>query len=94
MELCGISGIEVATDIKGVPTHGRTRSRVLRVLIWSSVLLLLAGAFYLFFGRKEEVKVRPAAQITITNATAQKREYRGLSGGHRDSDSGLHRFHL
>jgi multidrug efflux system membrane fusion protein len=72
MELCGISGIEVATDIKGVPTHGRTRSRVLRVLIWSSVLLLLAGAFYLFFGWKEEVKVRPAAQITITTATAQK----------------------
>jgi multidrug efflux pump subunit AcrA (membrane-fusion protein) len=72
MELCGISGIEVATDIKGVPTHGRTRGRVLRVLIWSSVLLLLAGALYLFFGRKEEVKVRPAAQITITTETAQK----------------------
>jgi membrane fusion protein, multidrug efflux system len=72
MELCGISGIEVATDIKGVPTHGRTRSRVLRVFIWSSVLLLLAGAFYLFLGRKEEVKVRPAAQITITTGTAQK----------------------
>ena len=35
-------------------------------------MLLLAGAFYLFFGRKEEVEVRPAAQIKITFATAQK----------------------
>jgi hypothetical protein len=35
-------------------------------------LLLLGVAFYSFFGRKEEVKVRPAAQITITTETAQK----------------------
>jgi multidrug efflux system membrane fusion protein len=45
---------------------------VLRVLIWSVLLLLFAVALYLIFGRKEEAKARPAAQITITTATAQK----------------------
>jgi multidrug efflux system membrane fusion protein len=65
-------GREIDTDIKGVPTVGRTRSRVLRVLIWSALLLLVGVALYLFFGRKEETKVRPAAPITITTVTAQK----------------------
>jgi multidrug efflux system membrane fusion protein len=50
----------------------RKRSRVLRVLIWAALLLLFGAAFYLVFGRKEESKPRPAAQITITTATAQK----------------------
>ena len=45
---------------------------MLRVLIWSVLLLLFAVALYLIFGRKEEAKARPAAQITITTATAQK----------------------
>jgi multidrug efflux system membrane fusion protein len=44
----------------------------LRVLIWAALLLLFGAAFYLVFGRKEESKPRPAAQITITTATAQK----------------------
>ncbi len=76
MELCGIFAIETATDIKSIPAKGRakgrTRSRVLRVLIWAALLLLFGAAFYLVFGRKEESKARPAAQITITTATAQK----------------------
>jgi multidrug efflux system membrane fusion protein len=50
----------------------RGRSRVLRALIWTAILLLFAFAFYLVFGRKEEPKVRPAAAITTTTATAQK----------------------
>jgi len=45
---------------------------VLRVLIWSVLLLLFAVALYALPGRKEEAKARPAAQITITTATAQK----------------------
>jgi membrane fusion protein, multidrug efflux system len=50
----------------------RGRSRVLRTLIWTAILLLFAFAFYLVFGRKEEPKVRPAAAITTTTVTAQK----------------------
>jgi multidrug efflux system membrane fusion protein len=50
----------------------RGRSRVLRALICTAILLLFAFAFYLVFGRKEEPKVRPAAAITTTTATAQK----------------------
>jgi len=42
------------------------------VIIWGVLLLLFAGALYLVFGRKEEVKARPVPQITITTATAQK----------------------
>ena len=42
------------------------------MLIWAALLLLLGAAFYLVFGRKEESKAHPAAQITITTATAQK----------------------
>jgi membrane fusion protein, multidrug efflux system len=38
----------------------------------TAILLLFAFAFYLVFGRKEEPKVRPAAAITTTTATAQK----------------------
>jgi membrane fusion protein, multidrug efflux system len=76
MELCGIFAIETAADIKSVPTKGRakgrTGSRMLRVLIWSALLLIFGFAFYLVFGRKEESKARPAVQITITTATAQK----------------------
>ena len=76
MEPHGIFEIETGTQIKPVwakdRTKGRTRSRVLRVLIWAAVLLLFAVALYLIFGRKEEAKARPAAQITITTATAQK----------------------
>ena len=45
---------------------------MLRALIWTAILLLFAFAFYLVFGRKEEPKVRPAAAITTTTATAQK----------------------
>jgi multidrug efflux system membrane fusion protein len=45
---------------------------VLRVLIWTAVLLLLAFALYLVFGRKEELKVPTAALITITTVTAKK----------------------
>ena len=44
---------------------------MLRVLIWSVLLLLFAVALYLIFGRKEEAKARPAAQITIM---AQKQQ--------------------
>ena len=55
-----------------MPAEGRARSRVLRVIIWGVLLLLFAGALYLVFGRKEEVKARPVPQITITTATAQK----------------------
>jgi membrane fusion protein, multidrug efflux system len=50
----------------------RGRSRVLRALIWTAILVLFAVAFYFVFGRKEEPKVRPAAAITTTTATAQK----------------------
>src|ERR1700740_1873931 len=70
----GVSrSIELETDIKAkrVPTERRKRSRVLRVLIWSTLLLLIAVAFYLVLGRKEESKARPVPQITITTATAQ-----------------------
>jgi multidrug efflux system membrane fusion protein len=42
------------------------------VIVWAVLLLLFAGALYLVFGRKEETKERPVAQITITTATAQK----------------------
>jgi membrane fusion protein, multidrug efflux system len=42
------------------------------VIVWAALLLLLAGALYLVFGRKEQTKERPVAQITITTATAQK----------------------
>jgi multidrug efflux system membrane fusion protein len=42
------------------------------VIVWAVLLLLLAGALYLVFGRKEETKERPVAQITVTTATAQK----------------------
>ena len=42
------------------------------MIIWGVLLLLFAGALYLVFGRKEEVKARPVPQITITTATAQK----------------------
>jgi membrane fusion protein, multidrug efflux system len=45
---------------------------VLRAFIWIVLLLLVAGALYLVFGRKEEPKARPVPQITITTATAQK----------------------
>jgi multidrug efflux system membrane fusion protein len=45
---------------------------VLRGFIWIVLLLLVAGALYLVFGRKEEAKARPVPQITITTATAQK----------------------
>ena len=42
------------------------------MIVWAVLLLLLAGALYLVFGRKEQTKERPVAQITITTATAQK----------------------
>jgi multidrug efflux system membrane fusion protein len=42
------------------------------VIVWAVLLLLFAGALYLVFGRKEETKERPVAQITVTTATAQK----------------------
>ena len=76
MEPHGIFEIETDTEIKPVwakdRTKGRTRSRVLRVLIWAALLLLFAGAFYLVFNHKEEPKARPVPQITITTATAKK----------------------
>ena len=76
MEPHGIFEIETGTEIKPVwakdRTKGRTRSRVLRVLIWAALLLLFAGAFYLVLNQKEESKARPVPQITITTATAQK----------------------
>src|ERR1700733_12339584 len=50
----------------------RGRSRVLRALIWTAILVLFAVAFYLVFGRKEEPKGPPTAAITTTTATAQK----------------------
>jgi multidrug efflux system membrane fusion protein len=50
----------------------RSRSWVLRALIWIAVLLLFGFALYFVLGRKEESKARPVAQITITTATAQK----------------------
>jgi membrane fusion protein, multidrug efflux system len=42
------------------------------VIVWAVLLLLFAGALYLVFGRKEQTKERPVAQITVTTATAQK----------------------
>ena len=78
----------------GRPLLMRGRSRVLRALIWSAVLLLFAVAFYLVFGRKEEAKVRPAAANHDYDCHGSKGEYRGLSGRHRDGDSGLYRVHL
>jgi multidrug efflux system membrane fusion protein len=45
---------------------------VVRVIVWGGLLLLIAAALYLVFGRKEEAKARPVAQITITTAEAQK----------------------
>jgi multidrug efflux system membrane fusion protein len=45
---------------------------VLRLLIWTALLLLLAAGLYLFFGRKEVTPARPVAQITITTVTAEK----------------------
>ncbi|HEV3436361.1 MAG TPA: efflux RND transporter periplasmic adaptor subunit [Gemmata sp.] len=42
------------------------------MIVWAVLLLLLAGALYLVFGRKEQTQERPVAQITITTATAQK----------------------
>ena len=76
MEPHGIFEIETDTEIKPVwakdRTKGRTRSRVLRVLIWAALLLLFAGAFYLVFNHKEEPKARPVPQITITTAPAKK----------------------
>src|ERR1700724_155062 len=57
---------------KSVSTKERTGHWGLRVLIWAALLLLLAGALYLVFGRKEQTQERPVAQITITTATAQK----------------------
>ncbi len=76
MEPHGIFEIETDTETKPVwakdRTKGRTRSRVLRVLIWGVLLLLFAGAFYLAFNHKQESKARPVPQITITTATAQK----------------------
>jgi multidrug efflux system membrane fusion protein len=50
----------------------RSRSWVLRALIWIAVLLLFGFALYFVLGRKEEPKTRPVPQITITTATAQK----------------------
>jgi membrane fusion protein, multidrug efflux system len=66
--------IETATDIKSktVATKGRKRSRVLRVLIWSAVLLLFAGAFYLVLNHQEEPKARTVVPVTITTAAAKK----------------------
>src|ERR1700688_1309732 len=76
MEPHGIFEIETDTETKPVwakdRTKGRTRSRLLRVLIWAVLLLLFAGAFYLAFNHKGESKARPIPQITITTATAQK----------------------
>jgi multidrug efflux system membrane fusion protein len=76
MEPHGIFEIETGTEIKPIwakdRTKGRTRSRLLRVLIWAALLLLFAGAFYLVLNQKQESKVRPVPQITITTATAQK----------------------
>ena len=76
MELCGIFAIETATDIKSVSDKSGLRAvrgvECCGCSFGARLLLLLAGALYLVFGRKEESKARPAAQITITTATAQK----------------------
>jgi membrane fusion protein, multidrug efflux system len=65
--------IENAVELRAPAAKAqRSRSRVLRVFIWTAVLLLFAGAFYLILGHKEESKPRAVVPITITTATAKK----------------------
>jgi len=52
--------------------RARKRGGILRVIIWATLLLLFAFAFYLVLGNKQAPKGRAVFPITLTTGTAQK----------------------